>query len=294
MARNSWFRRPGNASNGNGAAPVPDGLWNKCPKCGEVSFGRDVERNLNVCPRCEHHHRLGAMQRIEITADPESFREMDAEITSLDPLEFPNYAAKHASDSAKTGLNDAIVTGYARIEGRPLLLCVADFGFMGGSMGGAAGEKITRAMERGVAERLPVVLFTASGGARMQENLLALMQMAKTSAAAARMAQAAIPSIVVLTDPTTGGVYASYASLGDVTLAEPGAMIGFAGRRVGNQDMGVKLPDDFQTSEFQFRCGMIDRIVPRKEMRATLAGMLTFFSELNNDNEGAIHAHQPA
>ena len=180
------------------------------------------------------------------------------------------------------------MTGYATIEEQPLILGVADFGFMGGSMGGVVGEKITRAMERGLAERLPVVLFTASGGARMQEGLLALMQMAKTSAAAAKLAQEAIPYIVVLTDPTTGGVYASYASLGDIVIAEPGAMIGFAGRRVGNQDMGMKLPDDFQTAEFQQRCGMVDRIVPRKEMRTALSKMLVFF------NEGAIYAHQPA
>lgn len=289
MARKSWFKRPAsNANNGNGATPVPDGLWNKCPKCGEVSFGRDVERNLKVCPKCDHHHRLSAMERIEMTIDPETFREMDAGVTALDPLEFPNYAGKHAADSLKTGLTDAIVTGYAKIENSPLILGIADFGFMGGSMGGVVGEKIARAMERGLEERLPVVLFTASGGARMQEGLLALMQMAKTSAAAAKLAQEAIPYIVVLTDPTTGGVYASYASLGDIVIAEPGAMIGFAGRRVGNQDMGMKLPDDFQTAEFQMRCGMVDRIVPRKEMRTTLGKMLTFF------NEGAIHAHQPA
>ena len=286
MARGSWFRRT--ERNGNGAVPVPEGLWNKCPKCGEISFARDVERNLNVCPKCDHHHRLPARQRIELTADPDSFREFDEKMKSLDPLEFPNYAAKYAADSAKTGLPDAIVTGYAKIEEKPLILGVADFAFMGGSMGSVVGEKIVRAMERGIAERLPVLLFTASGGARMQENLLALMQMAKTSAAAARLEQAAIPYITVLTDPTTGGVYASYASLGDVVLAEPGALIGFAGRRVGNQDMGMKLPDDFQTAEFQQRAGMIDRIVPRKEMRTTLSKMLTFFEE------GAVDALQPA
>jgi acetyl-CoA carboxylase carboxyl transferase subunit beta len=267
---------------------VPDGLWSKCPRCGEISFARDVDRNLKVCPKCEYHHQLRAHERLEMTIDEGSFEETDAQITSLDTLCFPEYAEKLASDHTKTGLNDGITTGLARIEGRPLVLGIADFAFRGGTMGSVTGEKIARAIELAERKRLPVALFTASGGARMQEGLLSLMQMAKTSAAVARLDRAAIPYIVVLTDPTTAGVYASYASLGDVILAEPGAIVGFAGRRVGNQDLGVKLPEDFQTSEFQLRCGMVDRIVPRKELRSTLGNLLAFFAE-----EG-IHAQQPA
>lgn len=267
---------------------VPDGLWSKCPQCGEISFARDVERNLQVCPKCSYHHRLKASERLALTVDEGSFEELDTDVTSVNPLCFPDYPEKLARDVAKTGLSDGMLTGRARIEGAPLLIGIADFGFMGGSMGSVTGEKIARTMERAERERLPVVLFTASGGARMQEGLLSLMQMAKTSAAAARLDRAAVPYIVVLTHPTTGGVYASYASLGDVILAEPGATVAFAGRRVGNQDIGIKLPDDFQTSEFQFRCGMIDRVVPRKDLRTTLGKLLVVFSE------DGVNAQQPA
>ena len=191
-------------------------------------------------------------------------------------------------DRTRTGLEEGLLTGRARIEGQALVIGIADFGFMGGSMGSVVGEKLARALETGEQERLPVVLFTASGGARMQEGLISLMQMAKTSAAVARLDRAAVPYIVVLTHPTTGGVYASFASLGDIILAEPGATIAFAGRRVGNQDLGIKLPDDFQNSEYQFRSGMIDRVVPRKEMRATLGKLLAFFAE------DKTNAQQPA
>jgi acetyl-CoA carboxylase carboxyl transferase subunit beta len=287
MARGGWFRR--GKTNGAVHPTVPEGLWSKCPRCSEISFAKDVERNLNVCPKCDYHHKLRARQRLELTVDEGSFEEIDSHLISLDPLGFPDYAEKIQRARTNTGLIDAILTGYARIEGRSLIIGAADFAFMGGSMGSVLGEKIVRAMERGVTERLPVVLFTANGGgARMQEGLLSLMQMAKTSAAVARMDREAIPYIVVLTDPTMAGVYASYASLGDVILAEPGALIGFAGLRVGKQDLGVKLPDDFQTSEFQFRCGMVDRVVPRKEMRNTLGKLLSFFAE------GRANAQQPA
>ncbi|MCS6775366.1 MAG: acetyl-CoA carboxylase, carboxyltransferase subunit beta [Chloroherpetonaceae bacterium] len=278
MARGGWFRRP--LRNGNRPAPVPGDLWTKCPRCGEISFTRDLERNLKVCPKCGYHHKLTARERIQMTVDPDSFEEIDAGVCSLDPLGFPEYAEKLMRAQQATGLCDAIVTGYARIEGYPLLLAAADFAFMGGSMGGALGEKVVRMMERAVRERLPVVVFTANGGgARMQEGLFSLMQMAKTSAGVALLHREAVPYIVVLTDPTMAGVYASFASLGDIILAEPGATIGFAGRRVGNQDLGVKLPDDFQTAEFQQRCGMVDRVVPRREMRGTLALLLGLLAE---------------
>lgn len=278
MARGGWFGRTN--KNGASQADVPDGLWSKCPRCNEISFARDVERNFNVCPKCDYHHKLRARERLEITIDEGSFQEIDSQVTSVDPLCFPDYAEKIGRARANTGLVDAILTGYARIEGQATIIGAADFAFMGGSMGSVVGEKIARVMERALDERLPVTLFTANGGgARMQEGLLSLMQMAKTSAAVARLDRESIPYIVVLTDPTMAGVYASYASLGDVILAEPGALIGFAGRRVGNQDMGAKLPEDFQTSEFQFRCGMVDRVVPRKEMKTTLGKILAFFAE---------------
>ncbi|CCW35670.1 acetyl-CoA carboxylase, carboxyltransferase subunit beta [Chthonomonas calidirosea] len=278
MARGSWFKRP--SRNGLTGKEVPSGLWLKCPKCNEILFARDVERNLSVCPHCNYHHRLPARKRIEITVDEGSFEEFDEHLLSTDPLDFPGYREKLEQARKDTGLTDAVVCGYARIGGHRVVLSVADFSFLGGSMGSVVGEKIVRAIERAIQERLPVVVFTANGGgARMFEGLLSLMQMAKTSAAVARLGEAGLPFIVVLTDPTMAGVYASYASLGDITFAEPGALIGFAGRRVGNQDMGTRLPDDFQTSEFQFRCGMIDRIVPRREMRSALASVLSLLCE---------------
>ena len=278
MARGSWFGR--HKRNGAAQKDVPDGLWIKCPQCSDISFAKDVERNLKVCLKCGYHHKLRAKERLELLIDPDSFREFDANLTSRDPLGFPDYEDKINRARTNTELTDAILTGYAQIEQMTFVIGVADFAFMGGSMGSVVGEKIVRAMETGARERLPVVLVTANGGgARMQEGIYSLMQMAKTSAGVARLDRVAVPYIVVLTDPTMAGVYASYASLGDVIVAEPGALIGFAGRRVGNQDMGMKLPDDFQTSEFQFRCGQIDKVVPRKELRSTLARLLTFFVE---------------
>jgi acetyl-CoA carboxylase carboxyl transferase subunit beta len=279
MARSSWFGRQ--KRNGATQANVPDGLWERCKRdgCNEIHFKRDLERNLFVCPKCDYHFRIGPRIRLALTVDEDSFEEIDADITARDPLGFPEYGDQIARARAKTDLVDAVVTGVARIGGQPLVIGISDFDFMGSSMGSVVGEKLVRAMELGVRERLPVVLFTASGGARMQEGLLSLMQMAKTSAGVALMDRAGVPYFVVLTDPTMAGVYASYASLGDITLAEPGALVGFAGRRVGNQDQGMKLPDDFQTAEYQYRCGMVDRIVPRKEMRSTLTHLLTFFGE---------------
>lgn len=279
MARGNWFSK-NPKRNGAPQANVPDGLWIKCPACAEILFAKDVERNLKVCLKCGHHHQLRAKERLELLVDPDSFVEFDANVRSVDPLGFPDYEDKIGRARIKTGLTDSILTGHARIESIPLVIGVADFAFMGGSMGSVVGEKIVRAMERGAEERLPVVMVTANGGgARMQEGIFSLMQMAKTSAGVAKLDYESVPYIVVLTDATMAGVYASYASLGDVILAEPGAMIGFAGRRVGNQDMGMKLPDDFQTSEFQARCGQIDRVVHRKDLRSTLARLLAFFVE---------------
>ncbi len=272
MSRGGWFGRRSRSTRSMEA--VPEGIATKCEGCDEILFARDLERNLKVCPRCNHHHRLNARERLDITVDEGSFQEIDGDLRSADPLEFPEYPEKLHRAAAKSGMTEAVTTGLATIDGSPVVIGVADFAFMGGSMGSVVGEKVSRAIERAIEEALPVVMFTASGGARMQEGLVALLQMAKTSAAAARLDRARLPFIVVITDPTTGGLFASYASLGDVILAEPGAVVGFAGRRVANQELGAKLPDNFQTSEFQHEHGMIDRITPRKDIRPTLSTLL--------------------
>ncbi len=266
---------------------VPDGVASKCQACDEILFVRELERNLQVCPKCGHHHRLRVAERLAITLDEGSFVEMDGDLVSGDPIGFPGYSEKLTAARSATGLNEAIVTGRGVIDGMPLIIGVADFAFMGGSMGSVFGEKIARAFERAAEEVLPIVIFSASGGARMQEGLVALMQMAKTSAAAKRAALAGVPFISVLTDPTTGGVLASYASLGDVILAEPGAVVGFAGRRVGRQELGGHLPPNFQTSEFQAEHGFIDRVVHRKDMRIVLSCLLRFFGSepIGEDDE---------
>jgi len=238
--------------------------------CKKIIFSVDFDQNLGVCPYCAHHHRLSASKRIEVTFDPGSFKETDQELSSLNPLEFPEYAEKLAAAVEKQGTNDSLVCGTATIEGIPVSVAVSDFGFMGGSMGSVNGEKITRTLERAADQRYPAIIFCASGGARMQEGLLSLMQMAKTTAAAQRCSKAGVPYIAVFTDPTMAGVLASYASVADVILAEPKAMVGFAGLRVSKQAGVGKVPDDFQTAEFTFNHGMIDRIVPRKEMRSVL------------------------
>ena len=275
MARTGWFGR--RARNTTAMDSVPEGIATKCEKCGTIQFARDFEKNLQVCGRCGFHHRLTAVDRIEITADAESFIELDSELASKDPLNFPDYRQKYEKARENTGIGEAIVTGVCTVEGKPAVLGVADFMFIGGSMGSVVGEKIARAGDKALEEGIPLILFSASGGARMHEGILALMQMAKTCAVVARLDKARIPYISVLTDPTTGGVFASYAAIGDVVLAEPGATVGFAGRRVGNQDVGQRLPDNFQTSEYQHEHGMIDRIVPRKDMRPALGSLLTFF-----------------
>jgi acetyl-CoA carboxylase carboxyl transferase subunit beta len=246
----------------------------QCVKCRKSLFVAEFEANLKVCPHCGHHHRLTWQERIAWTFDEGSFVEEDAELRSGDPLQFPDYATKHAQAMAKTGLGDSMVSGTAGLDGLPLAVAVADFHFMGGSMGSVAGEKVTRTLERAAERRIPAVVFCASGGARMQEGLLSLMQMAKTTAAVERCQRAGVPFVAVFTDPTMAGVLASYASVADVILAEPRAQIGFAGARVSKQAQVVRAPEDFQTSEFVLRSGMIDRIVPRREIPATLGSLL--------------------
>ena len=260
---------------------LPDNLAVKCPNCKELLVGKDWEKDLRVCHKCGHHFRLSADERVKIVLDEGSFREFASELRSSDPLRFvsrsESYQDKLTSKIAETGLNEGVVVGRGTIDGFPLMLVIMDFRFIGGSMGAVVGEKITQAIEYGAAERAPVVLFVASGGARMQEGAISLMQMAKTSAALARLAEAGVPYISVLTDPTTGGVTASFAMLGDVILAEPGAIICFTGPRVIEQFMHIRLPKDANTAEFCLQHGMIDGIVHRRDLRSTLARLLRLY-----------------
>jgi len=256
---------------------ISDELWMKCKSCNEIIYRKVIERNLQVCPKCNYHFPIPARRRIECVADPGSFLEYDANLTSADPLEFKDskrYTQRIKESQESTGLKDAVLSGEAKIKGQPVMLGIFDFDFMGGSLGSVVGEKITRLIERAIEKRVGVVIFCASGGARMQEGILSLMQMAKTSAALARLNEARIPYIAVLTDPTTGGVSASVAMLGDVIIAEPKALIGFAGARVIMDTIRVELPEGFQRAEFLLQHGMIDLIVERKDLRQTLASLL--------------------
>jgi acetyl-CoA carboxylase carboxyl transferase subunit beta len=265
------------------ARALPDNLAVKCPNCRELLLGKDWEKNLKVCSKCGHHFRLSAPERIELLVDPDAegqpvFAEFAANLRSTDPLRFVArsgaYRDKLNSEREKTGMEDAVMVGHARIDDIPLVLAVMDFRFIGGSMGSVVGEKLTRAIERATADRLPLLISSASGGARQQEGTIALMQMAKTSAALTRLAEAGAPFISLLTDPTTAGVSASFAFLGDVILAEPGALIGFAGPRVIEQMMHQHLPKDVNTAEFVLKHGMIDGIVHRRALRQTIARYL--------------------
>ncbi|HUE29416.1 MAG TPA: acetyl-CoA carboxylase, carboxyltransferase subunit beta [Verrucomicrobiae bacterium] len=261
------------AAPGTGAPAI----WEKCPRCGEINYRKLLERRLFVCPRCGHHLRLTLEQRLLVTADRGSFRERDAEVGAADPLGFRDrrsYAERLAAVRRETGRKEAVVTGTARIGGHAVALGVFDFAFLGGSMGSGVGERLTRLIEHAAAKRLPLVVVSASGGARMQEGIFSLLQMAKIGAALARLRARKVPFISLMTDPTTGGVAASLALLGDVNLAEPGALIGFAGPRVIEQTIHQKLPEGFQRAEFLLEHGMLDAIVPRAELRATLARLL--------------------
>ncbi|MBI4557116.1 MAG: acetyl-CoA carboxylase carboxyltransferase subunit beta [Candidatus Hydrogenedentes bacterium] len=259
---------------------LPDGLWMKCPGCKQAVYRAEVEQNQQVCPRCAYHHRIGAMARIAILVDEGSFEERHQEVQTLDPLEFKvgeaTYLEKVEKAKSNAQLSEALVVGYARIEESRTVLGVMDPFFMMASMGSAVGERFCRAARDAITERLPLVVIAASGGARMQEGILSLMQMAKTAEAVRRLNEAAIPYITVLTDPTTGGVYASFAALGDITLAEPGALIGFAGPRLIEGALKVKLPEGFQTAEYQYNNGFIDQIVKRSELRPTLGKLLRY------------------
>jgi len=262
---------------------VPDDLWVKCQRCGELAYSKEHVRALRVCQKCGYHFRLSARERVELLAGEEGdFEAWDADIVTADPLGFStegeSYPDKIRKTRAKAGVNEAVVSGRILIEGRPAALVVTDFAFLGASMGSVYGEKLTRACERAIAERLPLLTISASGGARMQEGLFSLMQMAKTSAALTRLGAARLAHISLLTDPCYGGVTASYATAADVVLAEPGAMIGFAGPRVIEQVTRQKLPEGFQTAEFLQRHGMIDRVVARRELVGTLATLFDLYA----------------
>jgi acetyl-CoA carboxylase carboxyl transferase subunit beta len=259
------------------AAAPADHPWVKCPGCQEILFRKEIERKLNVCPKCGHHLRLTVDQRLLLLADRGSFEETDAAMTAADPLGFRDslpYPQRVSEAMTRTGKNEAVLTGFCMIEGRRIALALFDFGFLGGSMGSVVGEKLTRLAERALAERVPLMVVASSGGARMQEGILSLMQMAKVSAALGRLRDQGVPYISVLTDPTTGGVAASLAMLGDLNVAEPGALIGFAGPRVIEQTIGHTLPEGFQTSEFLLAHGMVDLVVERRALKATLAKLL--------------------
>ncbi|MCC3381593.1 acetyl-CoA carboxylase, carboxyltransferase subunit beta [Paenibacillus farraposensis] len=257
---------------------IPEGLMTKCGKCGSIQYSKELEKNLKVCPVCGYHMRLNAMERIRMVLDEDTFTEYDGDMVSVDPLDFPGYASKLEQQTLKSGLREAVVTGDGFIHGLPVVVAVMSFDFFTGSMGSVVGEKITRVIEQAIVKRLPLIIFSTSGGARMQESILSLMQMAKTSAALARLDEQGLLYISVITDPTTGGVSASFATLGDINIAEPGAVFGFAGRIVIEQTIRQKLPDDFQTSEFNLQHGQLDLVVHRKELRDTLGQLLDLHS----------------
>ena len=258
----------------NGKVSVPDGLWKKCDGCHNIVYNKELEENFFVCPKCGYYFRITSKERIKQILDENSFNEMSADLQSADPLSFSDtqkYSSKIKHAKNKTKLNDAVITGFGKLDGRNTVICIMDFDFMGGSMGSVVGEKITRAVETAVEKKLPLIIVSSSGGARMQEGMFSLMQMAKTSVALAKLSEAKLPFISVLTHPVTGGVAASFAMLGDVIIAEPKALIGFAGPRVIEQTIKQKLPDDFQLSEFLLSHGQIDIISERKELKNTIS-----------------------
>lgn len=252
---------------------IPADLWRECPECHQLLYAKELEENLWVCPKCEHHFRLSVWQRLQTTFDPDSFQEWDKDLPLNDPLDFPEYTQKAQKAREKTGMSEAILTGTATLDEMPVAVGLMDLSFIGGSMGWTVGEKISRLMERAVEQDLGVVMFCASGGARMQESLVSLMQMAKTAGAAGKLSEAGLPYITVLSHPTYGGVMASFASLGDVIIAESGAAMGFAGPRVV-EVTGLKMPEGVQTAEFQYEHGMIDLLMTRKEIPDALARIL--------------------
>ena len=275
----NWLQKlmtPRIRTQSTGKGKVPEGLWEKCDGCGAVLYGPELENNLMVCPKCAHHHAIKARKRLTALFDAGTFVEVFGDLEPVDALRFKDtkkYKDRIVASQKSTGEKDAMIAARGVLKGRPLAACAFEFSFMGGSMGSVVGEKFTRTAELALAERMPMVCFSATGGARMQEGLFSLMQMAKTSASLARLRAASLPFISVLTHPTTGGVSASFAMLGDINIGEPKALIGFAGPRVIEQTVRETLPEGFQRSEFLLEHGAIDRIVDRREMRDTLSDL---------------------
>ncbi len=283
----SWFKRDQSAAQkllkpANGERRVrTEGLWQKCEGCRQIIWKKDLENNWNLCPKCGHHFRLDVCARLKLLLDDGAYETFDELLTSSDPLRFEDskaYSDRLKSMQQATNLSDALIAAAGKLDGRRVQVCVMDIRFIGGSMGCVVGEKITRAIERSLAENSPLIVVSASGGARMQEGAVSLMQMAKVSAGLMKLDEARVPFISILTDPTTGGVTASFAMLGDLNLAEPGALIGFAGPRVIEQTIRQKLPEGFQRSEFLLKHGMLDAVVPRLEMKPYLSKALSFFA----------------
>ena len=278
----SWFRRIERGLKGNDKRDLPDGLWRKCDACGEIMYERVIERNVWSCMKCGHHFIISGRQYASILADEGTFEEMDAGIKSTDTLGFKDskkYTDRMRAAVKKTGLNEAVVSGTCTIGEHPAVVAALDFKFMGGSMGSVVGEKVARATKRAVEGKTSLVIVSSSGGARMQEGILSLMQMAKTSAWLTRLSDAGLPYISILTHPTTGGVTASFSMLGDIIIAEPGALIGFAGPRVIQQTINQDLPAGFQRAEFLLDHGQVDMVVPRPRMKQTVVDLLDFFGE---------------
>jgi len=278
-----WFKKEKTpiAASTMTAVRVPEGLWVKCPSCAQVIYNKDLQTSVHVCPKCAHHFRMSATERLRSLFDGE-WQEHDTGLASLDPLHFTDtkpYRDRLRASQAATGMLDAVIVGSGTLDGLPVVIAAMEYSFIGGSMGVVMGEKITRAIERGLAMRTPVIVVSCSGGARMMEGALSLMQMAKISAALARLDRAGLPYLSILTDPTTGGVTASFAMLGDLNIAEPKALIGFAGPRVIEQTIRQKLPEGFQRSEFLLAHGMLDAVVDRRELKATIARALRFMHE---------------
>src|SRR5712675_236350 len=275
----AWFRKEKKPKEAVEKVAIPEGLWVKCDDCREIVYRKEVEQNFNVCPKCNYHFRLTARERFEILFDDGKYKEFAGDIRSGDPLEFRDtkrYRDRLKVYEARVGKGDAVLCAEGKLDGISVVVCAMEYAFMGGSMGSVVGEKITLAAERALEKKEPLLIVSTSGGARMQEGILSLMQMAKISASLARLADARLPYVSLLTDPTTGGVTASYAMLGDLNIAEPKALIGFAGPRVIEQTIRQKLPEGFQRSEFLLEKGMLDLIVDRREMRSVIANALRF------------------
>jgi acetyl-CoA carboxylase carboxyl transferase subunit beta len=276
----TWFKRESSEVDNSGEKTIrTEGLWVKCEECRQIIWKKDLEENFNCCPKCEKHFRIDARTRLAYLLDEGAYETDDGNLVSIDPLKFVDlkaYSSRITAARRDTGLNDAVINARGKLNGRPVIVSSMEYSFIGGSMGSVVGEAITRAIERATEQRKPLIVVSASGGARMMEGVASLMQMAKISAALARLDEAAVPYISVLTDPTTGGVTASFAMLGDLNIAEPGALIGFAGPRVIEQTIRQKLPEGFQRSEFLLEHGMLDAVVPRKEMKNFISRAFDF------------------